>query len=67
MQIDEASNYFSSVTLLGGLELRAVKSYIEYQVDISMYFGASRSRAKEEFEEAMKFAIKIGKVNKTRK
>lgn len=46
-----------------GLSDKLVKAYFDYMVDISVLFGADRTRALKELEESLDFEIKLANVS----
>lgn len=49
--------------MIKGLDEKIVKSYYEYMVDMSVIFGADRSRAERELLDSLNFEIALANVN----
>jgi hypothetical protein len=48
--------------LLKGLDDKAVKAYLEYQIDLAILLGADRERATKEQTLAVQFEINLAEV-----
>lgn len=62
-QIGEANIGLSRDMLLNGMNDRIVQKYLEFMINVGVYFGADRKQAEEEFKKVVIFEMELANVS----
>lgn len=62
-QIGEGNIGLSRDMLLNGLNDKIVRKYHEFMVNVSVYFGANKTQAENEFEKVVMFEMELANVS----